>query len=116
MLNEVLKDELPKFFHLVSTVMLTRLEVFVAIQLERYLMILQKLSPLVDDIPHDFLDVVSHWSAKFCPVNARIESHALFNGALMLPIPHPQPIDHDLSSLSVDNNARNTETVEASPE
>jgi hypothetical protein len=116
MLNEVLKDELPKIFYLVSTIMLTCLEVFVAIQQEWYLMILQKLSPLVDDIPHNFLDVVSHWSAKFGPVNARIESLALFNGALMLPIPQPRPIDHDLSSLSVDNNARNTEIVETSPE
>lgn len=116
MLNEALKDELPKFFHLVRTLMLACLEVFVAIQQEWYLTILHKLSPLVDDIPHDFLDVVSHWSAKFGTVNARIESLALFNGAPMLPIPQPRPIDHDLSSLSVDNNAINIEAVEASPE
>ena len=116
MLNEVLKVGLPKFSHLVGTVMLTCLEAFVAIRQEWYPMILQKLSSPVDDIPHDFLDVVSHWSAKFGPVNARIESLDLLNGALMLPIPQPRPIDHDLSSLSVDNNAGNTQVVEASPE
>lgn len=82
-LNDALKDELPKLFSLTAKLMEACLKKFIAIQQEWYQLLQQKISPVLDRFPAEIAGIVSDWSADFSFAEAQILSLALCNGALL---------------------------------
>ncbi|CRG91150.1 Rho guanine nucleotide exchange factor 17 [Talaromyces islandicus] len=82
-LNDALKDELPKLFSLTAKLMEACLKKFVAIQQEWYQLLQQKISPVIDRFPGEIAGIVNDWSADFSFADAQILSLALCNGALL---------------------------------
>lgn len=82
-LNDALKDELPKLFSLTAKLMEACLNNFVEIQVRWFSMFQKKLSFLIDQFPSDIESIVSDWSADFAFADAQILSLSLCNGALL---------------------------------
>ncbi|EED18806.1 Rho guanyl nucleotide exchange factor, putative [Talaromyces stipitatus ATCC 10500] len=82
-LNDALKDELPRLFSLTAKLMEACLKKFVSIQEQWYQILQQKLGPILDRFPGDISGIVSDWSADFSFVDAQIISLALCNGTLL---------------------------------
>ncbi|KAL1964478.1 hypothetical protein VTN77DRAFT_6904 [Rasamsonia byssochlamydoides] len=82
-LNDALKDELPRLFSLTAKLMEACLNNFVEIQVRWFSMLQKKLSFLIDSFPSDISSIVSDWSADFAFADAQILSLSLCNGALL---------------------------------
>jgi dynamin-binding protein len=82
-LNDALKDELPRLFNLTANLMEACLKKFVSIQQEWYQILQQKLGPVLDRYPGDLPSIVDDWSTGFAFADAQIMSLALCNGALL---------------------------------
>jgi hypothetical protein len=82
-LNEALKDELPRLFGLTASLMEVCLEKFVDIQKAWFQMLQQKLSPILDHYPGGVGNIISDWSGDFSFAEAQILSLGLCNGALL---------------------------------
>jgi hypothetical protein len=82
-LNEALKDELPRLFTLTAKLMEACLKKFVSTQEGWYQILQQKLGPILDRFPGDVNGIVSDWSADFSFADAQILSLALCNGTLL---------------------------------
>lgn len=82
-LNDALKDELPRLFTLTAKLMEACLKKFVSIQEGWYQVLQQKLGPILDRFPGDVSGIVSDWSADFSFADAQILSLALCNGTLL---------------------------------
>lgn len=82
-LNDALKDELPKLFSLTAKLMEACLNNFVEIQVRWFSMFQKKLSSVIDQFPIDIDSIVSDWSADFAFADAQILSLSLCNGALL---------------------------------
>ncbi|KAH8703328.1 hypothetical protein BGW36DRAFT_287352 [Talaromyces proteolyticus] len=82
-LNDALKDELPKLFNLTVKLMEACLKKFIAIQQQWYQVIQQKLSPVIDRFPAEIAGIVNDWSADFSFADAQVMALALCNGALL---------------------------------
>lgn len=85
-LNDALKDELPRLFNLTAQLMEACLKKFVSIQEGWYQILQQKLGPILDRFPGDVSSIVSDWSADFPFADAQILSLALCNGSLLLEV------------------------------
>lgn len=82
-LNDALKDELPRLFTLTAKLMEACLKKFVSIQEGWYQILQQKLGPILDRFPGNVTGIVGDWSADFSFADAQIMSLALCNGTLL---------------------------------
>lgn len=82
-LNDALKDELPRLFNLTAKLMEACLEKFVSIQQQWYQIMQQKLGPILDRFPGDTASIINEWSADFSVADSQIMALALCNGALL---------------------------------
>lgn len=82
-LNEALKDELPRLFGLTAKLMETCLDNFVEIQMYWLSVLQKKLGFLLDRFPTDIDGIADDWVADFSYAEAQVLSLALCNGSML---------------------------------
>ena len=82
-LNDALKDELPKLFTLTAQMMEACLERFIAIQRGWFQLLQQKLGQLLDRFPSDVDSIVREFTGDFGIHEAQVLTLSICNGAML---------------------------------